>query len=156
MTEFSTLTSGFIGAAALNLTHETGRKLIANAPHVDLLAMRALGIYVLKPLNQEISLPRLRRITMIGDLISNSLYYAITLKASKNQEARSVWKRAWTSGLIAGSIVAFAPPFTRLGPQPSRNRPLTALLTIAWYTIGSLAAASAYRAFQSSGDSLKK
>ena len=38
------LTAGIVGAGTLNLIHESARKKIPNAPHVDLVAMRGVGL----------------------------------------------------------------------------------------------------------------
>ena len=145
MNRLKALKAGMTGAAALNLVHETGRHWIPNAPHVDLLAMRALGLYFLMSLGLHPNLKNLRRWTMAGDLISNSLYYALMLVASKHQNSRSIWKRAWLYGAGAGALVVVLPSLMKkLGQQPSKNLPLTASLTVAWYTLGSLVAASLY------------
>jgi hypothetical protein len=138
------LGAGIVGAVSLNLIHESGRHLIRNAPHVDQIAMRAIGQYILIPFRLEVSLKNLRRIALAGDLISNSLYYALVVGASRRQEPKAVWQRSLFWGVAAGAGAVLLPPRMKLGQQFSRNFPLTAALTVAWYTIGSLVAAGVF------------
>lgn len=116
MNTANAIKAGAIGAASLNLVHESARHLLPNAPHVDLLAMKALGVYLLEPLGIEMNPKTLRRITLAGDLISNALYYAAAIGASKKVDSTAVWKRAWFWGLTAGATVVVMPSLMkRLG-----------------------------------------
>lgn len=148
MKKVNALKAGLAGALSLNVIHEYARHTIPNAPHVDQLAMRAVGLFVLKPLHREIPLKTLRRITMMGDIASNTLYYAFVVGAGS--KTQNLWKRALLFGLGAGVATVVLPPLTRVGQQPSRNLPLTASLTVAWYTIGALVAAGLYTAVRRS------
>lgn len=148
MMTIPSLVAGVAGAGALNLIHESARKTIPNAPHVDLLAMRGVGLFFLRPLGAQVPLGKLRRWVLAGDLISNSLYYAAVVGASRNQNPASVWKRSLAWGLFAGGTVVALPSLLRMQQQESRNFPVTAALTVAWYTIGSLTAAAVFN-FQS-------
>jgi hypothetical protein len=134
------LKSGIIGAISLNLIHETARKLIPNAPHVDEIGMRALQRFVLTPLDFHPSRRHLRQMTLAGDLLSNSLYYALISGVSERQNSKAVWRRAWVLGLAAGLGAVVLPPLMRLGQQRTSNFPATASLTVAWYVFGALAA----------------
>lgn len=131
----ASLASGAIGAGVLNATHETARKLLPTAPHVDLIGMRALGKPLQKLGHAPNSMRSLRRWTLAGDLLSNALYYGATVRG---------WKSAWISGLAAGLGAVVIPPVLGLGRETTR-RPSTALMTVAWYTIGALATAAALR-----------
>jgi hypothetical protein len=82
MENLDALKAGAAGAISLNIIHETARKLLPNAPHVDQIGMRA--------------------VTLAGDLLSNSLYYALVVGSGKKQDVRSVWRKAAFFGLAAG------------------------------------------------------
>lgn len=130
MSIFRNLISGAVGALSLNALHETASHSIPNAPRVDVIGMRALS----KPLHwlgYSPSPARLRRMTFAGDLISNTLYYAFVGKSVR---------RAAVLGVLAGVGAVVLPPKMGLGQQPSRNFPVTAALTVAWYTFGAFAA----------------
>jgi hypothetical protein len=148
MKNLAALVSGVAGACALNLIHESGRKLIPNAPHIDQVVIRAIGkslrwIGVHPP-----SLGSLRRIAMAGDVLSNSLYYAAIGGLSVSQSKRDIWMRAWILGTAAGVIVVQLPPVLGLGQQPSRKFSVTAALTVGWYLTGALVTAAVYEKWQ--------
>jgi hypothetical protein len=143
MKNWAALKSGMIGACSLNVLHETGRKVIPIAPHIDLIAMRALG----KSLNRigvTPSLKNLRRIALAGDLLSNSIYYSAVGGLTASQKPRSVWKRAVLLGLAAGVGAVVLPPRFGIEHHPSRVSPHTGVLTIAWYLVGAFVTAGFY------------
>lgn len=142
--------SGIVGAASLNIIHESARKLMPDAPHVHSVAMRAMQKFVLDPLDVTLSKQELYLLTLAGDLVSNSLYYAAVVGASPEKSSQgSVWARAAGFGLAAGALTVVLPPAAGLGQQPSRNFAKTAGLTVAWYVLGALAAAAVYNSGKS-------
>ena len=136
------LGSGIVGATALTAVHETARHLIPHAPRMDVIGGRAIT----RPLRAAgVRPPRWNRVfwyTLAGEAISNSLYYSLVGIGPR----RHAWKRGLLLGLGAGLGAAFLPPVMGLGRQPHRRAPFTQLLTIAWYTVGGLAAAATFRA----------
>lgn len=136
------LLAGFIGACALNVIHEAGKKLIPNSPQVDQIAMRAID-KALRTYGIKLSPEKLRAIAFAGDIVSNSLYYAAIAKGSDKNDPKAIWKKAFGAGLSAGIGAVTLPPKMGLGQQPTRNFPVTASLTVAWYLIGALATAGA-------------
>ncbi len=134
------LRAGFAGACALNALHEAARVTLPNAPRVDQIGMRAID-KILIPKGIVLSQKNLRKVTFLGDVISNTIYYAAISKVSNSKNHSSVWKWATILGLGAGIGAVVLPPKMGLGQQPSRNFPVTASLTVLWYLAGSLVTA---------------
>lgn len=135
------LVSGFIGAAVLNLLHETVRRLNPDAPRMDILGMRVLARSMRKvdvtPPPEE----QLQGITLIGDIVSNSLYYSLIGIGSPD----SAWIRGTLLGLLAGIGGVTLPGPLGLGTKPSARTGATAAMTVGWYLAGGLAAAAAMK-----------
>src|SRR5215207_1406053 len=98
MKTIAALGGGLAGAAAVTLIHETIKRIVPQAPRMDLLGMNAiskgLGAAGLKKPNQE----KLFTLALAGDLLSNSLYYSM---AGIGKE-KNAWLRASLLGLAAG------------------------------------------------------
>ena len=133
---------GIAGAVALTLVHETARRVIPHAPRVDVIGVRAIA----RPLRAAGYRPprynTLHNAALAGELVSNSAYYSLIGVGDPSRALR----RGATLGLLAGAGAALLPPLIGLGQQPHRRTPFTQILTIAWYFLGGLAAAGAYRA----------
>ena len=132
------LSSGIAGATALTLLHESARHVIPHAPRVDVIGMRGIA----RPMRAfGKTPPRGRNLywwSMLGEFVSNSAYYALVGAGSR----RNAWKRGAAMGLLAGIGCVLLPPVMGLGRQPHRRAPYTQLMTIAWYTVGGLAASA--------------
>ena len=122
------LGSGLVGACALTLIHETARRFIDDAPRMDVLGMRALS-KAARAADLDPPVP-LHEAALVGDLVSNSLYYSLVGAGSRREALRN--------GALLG-----------LGRQPTEDSPQTQLMTVAWYLLGGLAAGAAYRALAS-------
>ena len=135
----SAIGGGFVGAAALTLLHETLRRVNADAPRMDLLGMEAIS----KSLEAaHVPVPNednLFNITMVGDIISNSLYYSV---ASIGDE-KKVLLRGILLGLAAGFGAVYLPKPLGLNESPSNRTAETKLMTVGLYAFGGLAAAAA-------------
>lgn len=136
---------GFVGAASVTLVHQAARQVLEHPPRMDVLGMRALKKGArwlgLRPAHGQ----RLYRQALAGDLLSNSLYYALVALG----RPRRPYLRGALLGTLAGLGALVLPPVLGLGRRPSRARSSTALLTVAWYLLGGLGAARATRALQS-------
>ncbi len=135
------LASGFLGAVALNLLHETARRLLPNAPRVDLLGERATT-RLLK--NRNVEPPtgdNLYVVTLAGDVVSNGLYFSL-VGVGKPQHAP---RTGALLGLTAGLGAVLLPGPLGLGKAPSARTPATAVMTVGWYLVGGLVAGLAYR-----------
>ncbi len=135
------LASGLAGASALTVLHETARRLVPDAPRVDVIGMRALAKSLRTLGRRPPRRERLFDLTMAGDLASNTLYYALVGVGGPEGAPT----RGAALGVVAGLGTVFLPPRLGLGRQPGRDTPWTQAMTVAWYTVGGLAAGAAYR-----------
>jgi hypothetical protein len=141
------LTSGAIGAVALTALHELARRRLPTAPRMDLVGMRAV-----RRLAPSLREPKLRsrdlhNLTLAGDLVSNSIYYAGIPASTPN----ATWARAAVLGVAAGFGALFLPEPMGLGPPPHSDFRSNQVMTVAWYLAGALATAAAALAIDHSG-----
>lgn len=144
----SALGSGLAGACALTLLHEAGRRVIPAAPRMDILGMRAIK-KTLRAVGEE-DPPvdvELHDLALLGDLVSNSAYYALVGLGDQ----RGVWRRGALLGLAAGVGAVTLPGPLGLGRSPTEEAPKTQLMTIAWYLAGGLTAAAVFGLLEESG-----
>ncbi|MCW3115863.1 MAG: hypothetical protein JWR18_4259 [Segetibacter sp.] len=132
----SAVGGGFAGAAVLTLLHETVRRLHTEAPRMDLLGMEAIS-KSLEAVNVEVpEEDNLFKITMAGDIITNSLYYSL---ASVGDEKRMLL-RGIVLGLAAGFGAVYLPKPLGLDETPSNRTAETKLMTVGLYLAGGLVA----------------
>lgn len=131
------LGSGLAGAIALTAIHETARRLIPDAPRMDVLGMRAIE-KSLRALDQEPPLP-LHELTLASDITANSIYYSLVAAG----DPQGAMLRGALLGAAAGVGAVVLPRQLGLGEQPS-HAPATKVMTVAWYLAGGLAAAAAF------------
>ena len=139
------LAAGAVGAAAVTLANEVGRRTLAEAPRLDLLGTRAVskltspgGVRRFVPGQRK----ELWRTALAGDLAANALLYAFV---APGRSPRPV-ARGLFLGTLAGVGAVLLAPKLGLGHRPSNATVETALLTVAWYAIGGVAAGVAARA----------
>ena len=140
------LGSGLVGACALTLIHETARRFIDDAPRMDVLGMRALS-KAARAADLDPPVP-LHEAALVGDLVSNSLYYSLVGVGAREDALRN----GALLGLAAGLGAVYLPERLGLGRQPTEDSPQTQLMTVAWYLLGGLAAGAAYQALASEED----
>ena len=136
------LASGAVGAATLTAVHETARRVLPNAPRMDTLGRRGLvktaeAVGVEPPSGEN-----LQSAALGMDLLSNSVYYALVGAGGTSHP----WLRGGVLGALAGLGAVALPPVLGLGRAPRGLTRDTQAMTVAWYLIGGLAAAAAYRA----------
>jgi hypothetical protein len=131
------LASGAAGALALTALHEVGRRRVTYAPRMDIVAMRGLR-RMLPRRGWEMDDARLHQLALIGDLVSNSVYYS----AIAGPTSRATWTRATVLGTAAGLGALLIPESLGLGAPPYSDRRANQLMTIAWYVAGALTAAA--------------
>ena len=136
MNLIQSLTAGACGAVLLNAVHEGMRQIVPEAPRVDLIGRQLVAQTFLAldepppPDSEEYAL------AMGGDLVSNALYYSLI----------GVGARRWAPwrGLLLGAIGGWgavkAPDYLDLPQEAVQRHPATKLMTVAWYTLGGLAA----------------
>lgn len=130
--------AGIAGAVALTAIHQAARMFTANAPRMDVLGRRAIAATLdrsNKPVPDETTL---QRWALGGDLVANSLYYSL-VAAGRREGA---WLRGAALGLAAGAGALLLPQRLGLGAPPRSFSIANQVMTIAWYTIGGLAAAA--------------
>ncbi|WP_276498757.1 hypothetical protein [Pontibacter litorisediminis] len=128
---------GVAGACALTLLHETVRRVVPNAPRMDILGMRAIS----KLMNMAGEEPprdkeELHNWSLVGDIVSNSVYYSL---AGTGKDA---WWRGAILGAAAGVGGVLLPGPMGLGEEPSNRTPKTQAMTIGYYLLGGLVAAA--------------
>lgn len=132
------LEGGLAGAAAITLIHETMKKIVPNAPRMDLLGMNALS-KGLRYINAKTPNEReLYRWTMAGDLVSNALYYSVAGATTKSHPL----VRGALLGLAAGAGAILLPKPMGLNEAHSSRTKQTSLMTIGLYVAGGLVAAA--------------
>ncbi|HSI90411.1 MAG TPA: hypothetical protein VK927_04800 [Adhaeribacter sp.] len=130
------LAGGIAGAVTVTLIHETMRRLLPDAPRMDVLGMRALAKGLNKANQPVPEKDALHTWTLAGDIVANSLYYSLT------GSGKNAWTKGAVLGLAAGVGGVVLPGPLGLGEAPSNRTPQTQAMTVAWYLLGGLAAAA--------------
>ena len=134
------LAAGFAGSLALNVLHETVRRLRpTDAPRMDVLGLRGLRKILGLAHAPQPDENTAYALTMAGDLAVNSLYYSL-VGSGKNAVARGL-----LLGAAAGVGGVLLPGPLGLGTAPSARTPQTQAMTLAWYTVGGLVAGAVAR-----------
>lgn len=138
------LLGGFAGALALNLLHETYKRIDAKAPRVDLVGEEALSKLIEKTGSELLKGDQLYAATLAGDIVSNTFYFSLIGYGNK----KSILVRGSLLGLAAGvgALVLTKPLGLSDAPVTRTNR--TKALTVAWYLAGGLVTAVAIRALE--------
>ena len=79
--------------------------------------------------------------TLAGDIVSNSAYYSLVAVGGTEKAPVT----GALLGAAAGLGAVFIPGRLGLGDAPSGRTPQTKAMTIAWYTLGGLAAGITYK-----------
>jgi TRCF domain/Helicase conserved C-terminal domain len=141
------LGSGLVGACALTGVHESARRVVPHPPRMDVLGMRSIAKVVRAAGGDPPRGQALHEAALAGDVVANALYYALVGAGDRD----GAWRRGLALGLLAGLGAVALPGRLGLGRPPGERAPWTPLMTVAWYTLGGLAAAAAYRAFTADG-----
>lgn len=125
---------GLAGAAAVTLIHESVKRIVPEAPRMDLLGMNAIS----KTMNAAgLTAPNRSQLfvmAMAGDLIANSLYYA----AAGIGDKKNLWLRSSLLGLAAGIGAVTLPGPLGLQQQHSNRSTATRLMTVGLYVAGAV------------------
>ena len=130
------LVSGAAGALTLTALHELVRRRVDYAPRMDLVATRGLRQVLPDEAVTRLGLRGLRRLALIGDLVSNSLYFA----AIPARTPAATWRRAVTLGAAAGAGALALPEPMGFGSPPNSDVRANQVMTLAWYLGGAIAA----------------
>jgi hypothetical protein len=138
MKTIASLGGGLAGACAVTLLNESVRKIVPQAPRMDLLGMNAIS----RGLNAAgIKTPtgnKLYTLAMAGDILSNSMYYAL---AGTGNE-KNIWLKSSLLGLAAGVAAVTLPGPMGLNEKYSARSTRTRLMTVGLYVAGALVATS--------------
>lgn len=137
--------SGIAGAAALTAIHQLGAKWLRDAPRMDIVATRGLK-RVFGMTRQPMGTARAHRLALAGDLLANSVYYALVAASP-----RGAWWRGTLLGAGAGAGALLLPARLGLGEPPHAESARNRVLTVAWYLAGGLAAAAVASALRPNG-----
>jgi hypothetical protein len=129
---------GVAGAVALTLVHESIRKVIPQAPRMDLLGMNAISKGLRLAGARTPSERKLYTATLVGDLFSNALYYSFAGIGKRD----NVMTRGALLGLAAGLGAVLLPEPLGLNPRHSNRSVQTQLMTVGLYVIGGIVAAA--------------
>jgi hypothetical protein len=137
MNFLKSLIAGVAGAAALNILHETMRKLDPEAPRIDLLGKevvrKSAEAMDIEPPTGE----RIFGITLAGDVLTNASYFAAIGMGSK----KFMLLRAIGAGISAGIAAVKAPKPMGLNEQHVANSDKRQMMTVGYYIFGALVTA---------------
>jgi H+/Cl- antiporter ClcA len=135
---------GLAGAAALTLLHEIIKKEDSKAPRMDLLGMMALSKLIRRAGKNPPPERKLYLYTMLGDLVSNALYYSLAGVGKR----KTILQKGTALGIAAGLGALFLPKPLHLNEAYSNRTTRTQVMTVAYYLIGSLVAAALIKRLQ--------
>jgi len=131
------LASGLAGACVVTAVHETVRRLNPDAPRMDVLGMRSISKLMQKAdLTPPQDKQELHTWALVGDVVSNSMYYSMA------GTGKSAWWRGAVLGAAAGVGAVVLPGPLGLGEEPSNKTTQTQALAIGYYLLGGLVAAA--------------
>jgi hypothetical protein len=134
----SNFIGGLAGATAMTLLHESVKRIVPNAPRMDLLGMNAIS-KGLKSVDAKVpDSKKLYTIALAGDLLTNSLYYTL----SAIGKPKNIWVRSGLLGFAAGLSAVMLPERLGLNEKHSNRTLSTKLMTIGIYMTGALVSAA--------------
>src|SRR5690606_34603284 len=133
---------GLAGACALTLINEGVSRVDKNAPRLDLLGMNAVAKLVKTPPTTPDFVKKAFPISIAGDLVSNSFYYALAGAPTKQRTLI----RGALLGLGAGIGAVALPKRLGLDEQPTNLTTRTQVMTVFYYVLGGLIAAATINA----------
>jgi hypothetical protein len=136
MGRISNLFAGLAGAVALNVLHEF-LKNKRTTPRIDFLGEQALQKTVRYFGGNITDTDDLYKLTLAGDLISNTIYYSRVASAKRQH----LFGRAIAMGLIAGIGAVKLPEPLGLNPKSVAKTDQVKSMTVGYYLFGALVTA---------------
>jgi hypothetical protein len=130
---------GLAGACTLTLLNESVKKLDKDAPRMDLLGMNAVARLMKGNNILTLAADKLFPVALAGDLVSTSLYYSMADAGDK----KKTMIRGGLLGLGAGLGAVILPKTLGLNDEATTRTLKTKVMTVTWYLIGGLVAATA-------------
>jgi hypothetical protein len=138
------LLGGLAGALALNILHESGKRLIPDAPRIDLVGEEALSKTMAWMGHEPPTGHKLFLATLGADVSSNALYYSMIGQGP----AKHLLLRGTVLGLAAGIGALKLTEPAGLNDKPITRTTTSQVLTVALYLTGGLVAAVAIQALR--------
>ncbi len=132
----SALLGGLAGAVTVTILHELMKQNVSNAPRMDKLGMESIEEGLEKA---DLPVPDKQELfgaAMVGELLTNSLYYALA-GIGKRENAT---KKGSVLGLAAGLGSVLLPKPMGLNARHSNKTAKTQLLAMGLYLVGGLVA----------------
>ena len=142
------LLGGLAGALTVTLVHELMKNTIEDAPRMDKLGMEAIDESLDAAGQPSPSQPTLFKAAFAGELISNTLYYALAGIGKRKTATR----KGGLLGLAAGMGSIFLPKPLGLNSAHSNRTKKTQLLALGLYLLGGLVAAKVTAALDSAAE----
>ncbi len=136
------LLGGLVGALALNILHETYKRMDSKAPRVDLIGEEALSKTIKRAGYKPPAGNKLFTATLAADVISNAFYYSLIGIGKK----KNIMARAAILGTTAGAGALVLTKPLGLSDAPIKRSNRTKALTIVWYLTGAIVAGAAIQA----------
>jgi hypothetical protein len=144
MTLSKNLLAGLGGALALNLLHESLKRLDGDMPRIDKLGEEAVQKTLEKVGAPVPDHDNLYLATLGADLVSNALYYS----AIGVGNPKHIWAKAIGLGLTAGAGAVALPEQMGLDATPVNKTTQTRSLTVGYYLFGALMTAALLKAME--------
>jgi hypothetical protein len=137
----SVLGGGLAGACAVTLLHETVKRIVPQAPRMDLLGMNAISKGLRKSGAKVPTSTQLYTWALAGDIVSNALYYSL---AGIGKE-KNLWVKSSVLGLAAGLGAVALPKQLGLNEAYSNRTFATKAMTVGLYVAGALVATAIFK-----------
>jgi hypothetical protein len=131
------LIAGTAGACAVTAIHQLVKRYNREAPRMDLLGMESLTKIIDKIGMNVPDDDTLYKLTLGGDLLSNSIYYAAVGAGD-----RKTWLKGLGLGLAAGIGAVALPKPLGLDQKHSNRTDETKILSVLYYLTGGLVASA--------------
>lgn len=136
--KISAVIGGLAGACALTLVNQVVSRVDREAPRLDLLGMNAVAKFFKGSHAAPAVIKNLLPMSVAGDLVSNTLYYA--LASGKSKDMTLIKGLALGVGAGLGAVVLPKP--MGLDSSTTNLTRKTQAMTVAWYALGGLVAAA--------------
>ena len=138
MRPLTALGGGLAGAVAVTLFNESVKRIVPQAPRMDLLGMNAVSRGLSAAGIPTTNRQQLFTLALAGDLITNALYYST---AGIGKE-KNVWVRSSLLGLAAGIGAVVLPGPLGLEDRHTNKSLSTKIMTVGLYVAGSVVTAA--------------
>jgi hypothetical protein len=152
MRPLTALGGGLAGAVAVTLFNESVKRLVPQAPRMDLLGMNAVSRGLNAAGAPESNRQQLFTLALAGDLISNALYYS----AAGIGKEKNLWVRSSLLGLAAGIGAVILPGPLGLEEKHTNKSLATKLMTVGLYVAGSVVTAAFIKLISTKVDKSKE